>query len=240
MVNQSEAVLREFNLYPVWVRRDLPVEAVLPVELSEQIIASTDTVLTAPVDFPKVDPSAADWPRLTKMVQDCQACDMRAGCQQTVMGAGDRQADWLIVAGEMSVEEAESGQVLVGAVGKLFDNILAAMHLKRETKVYLTHSQKCYSARAAILSKVQMASCLPYLQREIALVQPKIILVLGETAARALLGEAVPRGTLTHYQHIPLLVIDHPADLLRKPETKAQAWRDLQLAVATVAGQNPA
>ena len=227
MVNQSEAVLREFNLYPVWVRRDLPVEAVLPVELN----VATEAVLSAPAVLPKVDPSAADWPTLTKMVQDCQACDRRAGCQQTVMGAGDQQADWLIVAGEMSVEEAESGQVLVGAVGKLLDNILAAMQLKRDTNVYLTHSQKCYSANSAIPTPLQMATCLPYLQREIALIQPKIILVLGETAARALLGENVPRGTLTQYEKIPLLVIDHPADLLLKPENKAQAWRDLQLVI---------
>jgi len=232
MVNQSEAVLREFNLYPVWVRRGLPVEAVLPVELN----VATEAVLSAPAVLPKVDPSAADWPTLTKMVQDCQACDRRAGCQQTVMGTGDQQADWLIVAGEMSAEEADSGQVLVGAAGKLLDNMLAAIQLKRGSKVYLTHSQKCYSASSAIPTPLQMATCLPYLQREIALVQPKIILLMGETVAKALLGEAVPRGTLTQYEKTPLLVIDHPADLLLNPANKANAWRDLQLAVTTVAG----
>ena len=178
-----------------------------------------------------------DWPELKQKVRDCDLCKLRADCTQTVSGSGDENADWMFV-GEASGEAEEaSGLPLVGPAGRLLENMLLAIKLKRE-QVYITNVIKCRPPEDRHPHVGEIAACLPYLKRQIALVQPKLIVALGKTAASALLETDATitslRGTLHDYKDIPLIVTFHPAYLLRSPHEKARAWEDLCLAVATM------
>ena len=239
MVNQSEAVLRELNLYPLWVRRSVPATAALPaVEPVSTVSIPAETGL--PVVVAQNDLSQLNWETLKQQVRDCQACQLRAGCRQTVLGVGDEHAEWLFVGEGPGADEDEQGEPFVGQAGKLLDNMLAAIKLQRGKNVYIANIVKCRPPNNRLPEKQEVASCLPYLQQQIALIKPKLIVALGKTAATALLGNEASlgsmRGKLHHYQDIPLLVTYHPAYLLRTPSEKAKSWDDLRLAVATMAG----
>ena len=123
----------------------------------------------------------------------------------------------------------------MGEAGKLFDNMLSAMKLKRSKNVFIRHVVKCRPPENRTPEADEIASCMPYLQRQIALIQPKIIVALGKTAATSLLGYDATlhslRGKLHHYQGIPLIVTFDPAYLLRTPLEKASAWQDICLAL---------
>jgi len=178
------------------------------------------------------------WPKLKSMVSECTACGLRAGCTQTVFGSGDEQADWLFVGEGPGADEDAQGEPFVGQAGKLLDNMLAAIKLKRDKNVYIGNVVKCRPHDNRAPHADEIASCLPYLQRQIELVQPKLIVALGKTAADALLGRddtiASMRGKLHDYRGIPLVATYHPAHLLRTPLDKAKVWEDLCMAVATM------
>jgi uracil-DNA glycosylase len=235
---RDENVLRELNLHPLWVRRGLPaaVEAMpatsVPVaELQPAVPVSVEALSPA---IPSATLSQ-DWPELKQKVHDCTACKLRAGCTQTVFGVGDEQADWLFVGEGPGADEDEQGEPFVGQAGKLLDNMLAAIKLKRGDNVYIANIVKCRPPGNRTPEPDEIATCLPYLQRQIALIKPKLIVALGKTAATALLGRDAPlgslRGAVHEYQGIPLLVTYHPAYLLRSPAEKAKAWQDLCFAV---------
>lgn len=238
---RDENVLREMNLYPLWVRKNAPAASATSAEeilqvvpeaishLEKGVVASLPPQSEAPVmNLPQRE--AAGWPSLKQAVTDCTACQLRAGCAQTVLGAGDEHADWLFV-GEHPVELHEDES-------KLLTNMLAAIQLKRGAHTYLTHVIKCRPAQDSHPTSEEIATCLPYLQQQIALIKPKLIVALGKTAAMTLLGKDVPlgslRGSLHDYQGTPVLVTYHPAYLLRAPAEKARAWEDLKLAVKTM------
>jgi uracil-DNA glycosylase family 4 len=246
-MDRREAILRELNLYPLWVRRDrpaptagnpLPVEAVAesvpPVVagLEAQIVsADADTSISVP-------DTALDglgWPELKQRVHDCTACKLRAGCSQTVFGVGDENADWLFVGEGPGADEDVKGEPFVGQAGKLLDNMLLAIKLKRGNNVYIANVVKCRPPGNRAPAADEVASCLPYLQRQIELIKPKLIVALGKVASNALLGRdatlASLRGKLHDYRGIPLIVTYHPAYLLRSPTEKAKAWQDLCLSV---------
>ena len=178
---------------------------------------------------------ASTWPELKQQVRDCQRCGLRAACTQTVFGVGDELADWLFVGDMPRADEDALGEPFVGEAGKLLDNMLAAIKLKRGKNVYIANVVKCRPADDSHPQADEIAQCLPYLQRQIELVQPKVIVALGKVAATNLLGEEVAldalRGSLHDYCGIPVIVTYHPAYLLRKPTAKAQAWQDLCFAV---------
>jgi DNA polymerase len=163
---------------------------------------------------------------------------LRAGCTQTVFGVGDEKADWLFVGEGPGADEDARGEPFVGQAGKLLDNMLLAIQLKRGNKVYIANVVKCRPPGNRVPEADEAATCMPYLRQQIALIQPKVIVALGKTAANALLGNQSTlgslRGTLHHYQNIPLVVTYHPAYLLRSPAEKAKTWQDLCLAVAQV------
>ena len=236
---RDEAVLRELNLYPLWVRRDAPVAAVIapvaavPVE-EEQAVS---VVPSGPVQQSSADSPIAslDWSALKQKVHDCTACKLRAGCTQTVFGVGDEQADWLFVGEGPGADEDARGEPFVGQAGKLLDNMLAAIKLKRGDNVYIANIVKCRPPDNRTPEPDEITTCLPYLQNQIALIKPKLIVALGKTAATSLLGRDATlgslRGTLHEYQGVPLIVTYHPAYLLRSPAEKAKAWQDLRLAL---------
>jgi DNA polymerase len=178
------------------------------------------------------------WPQLKEAVRDCTACRLRAGCTQTVFGVGDEGADWLFVGEGPGADEDAQGEPFVGQAGKLLDNMLLAIKLKRGENVYIANIVKCRPPNNRNPAADEIAQCLPYLHRQIELIQPKLIVALGKTAATSLLGHdatlASLRGTLHEYHGIPLIVTYHPAYLLRSPSEKAKAWQDLRLAASSL------
>ncbi len=175
-----------------------------------------------------------DWPRLKQTVHDCNTCGLRAGCTQTVFGTGDEQADWLFVGEGPGEDEDARGEPFAGQAGRLLDNMLLALKLKRSRNVYIANVVKCRPPDNRVPHVDEVAACLPYLQRQIQLIQPKVIVALGKTAATALLGSHAALGPLRGHVHdylgTPLIATYHPAYLLRSPQDKAKAWRDLCLA----------
>ncbi|MEI7457476.1 MAG: uracil-DNA glycosylase [Nitrosomonadales bacterium] len=175
-----------------------------------------------------------DWPELEQKVHDCTECKLRQNCTQTVFGTGDIHARWLFVGEAPGAEEDERGEPFVGASGRLLDNMLMAIGLKR-SEVYIANVIKCRPVDDRHPHVGEIAACLPYLKRQIGLLQPAVIVALGKTAASALLETdatiASMRGSVHDYKGIPLVVTYHPAYLLRSPLEKARAWQDLSLAL---------
>jgi uracil-DNA glycosylase len=258
-MDRREAILRELNLYPQWVRRGqtVPLEAgqQLPFVPTAEAIIPKDSEVTAPLELavplestvieqqsrPSTQVEKLDWPELKQQVRDCTACSLRAGCTQTVFGVGDEKADWLFVGEGPGADEDALGEPFVGQAGKLLDNMLAAIKLKRGKNVYIANIVKCRPPGNRNPEANEIAQCLPYLERQIALIQPRLIVALGKVAANALLGRdatiASLRGMLHDYHGIPLIVTYHPAYLLRSPSEKAKAWQDLCFAVRSLHGE---
>ena len=234
---RDDEVLRELNLYPLWVRRDAPLPAQPAVGLKPDPQGAAGLVGRT-----SVRQVVADWATLKQQVRDCSACALRAGCTQTVFGVGDEHADWLFVGEGPGAEEDARGEPFVGQAGQLLDNMLAAIQLKRGDNVYIANIVKCRPPANRTPAPDEIATCLPYLRQQIALIRPKLIVALGKTAATALLGRDVPlgslRGTVHDCQGTPLVVTYHPAYLLRSPAEKAKAWQDLCLARATLQPSN--
>lgn len=155
-----------------------------------------------------------------------------------MFGVGDENADWLFVGEGPGADEDERGEPFVGQAGKLLDNMLAAIKLKRGNNVYIANIVKCRPPANRVPEADEVAACMPYLKQQIALIKPKLIVALGKTAATSLLGKEATlgalRGKLYDYHGTPLLVTYHPAYLLRSPAEKAKAWEDLQLALGTM------
>ena len=195
----------------------------------------------APVVIPRSDVAELDWSALKQRVSECTACKLRAGCTQTVFGVGDEQADWLFVGEGPGAEEDALGEPFVGQAGKLLDNMLIAIRLKRGKNVYIANIVKCRPPGNRNPDAEEIAACLPYLQRQIELIRPKLIVALGKVASNALLGRdatlASLRGKLHDYHGTPLIVTYHPAYLLRSPNEKAKAWQDLTMAVRVGRGE---
>ncbi|MBU2759681.1 uracil-DNA glycosylase [Acidithiobacillus sulfurivorans] len=186
--------------------------------------------------------SASDWRDLQIMVNNCRACSLGETRQHAVFGAGNPRGSWLFVGEAPGAEEDRRGEAFVGRGGQLLDNMLKAMDLTRQQDVYIANVLKCRPPNNRDPLGPEVQSCLPFLQRQIALLQPRIIVALGRFAAQSLLQVTTPIGQLrgqTHqYQNIPLIVTYHPAYLLRSPLEKRKAWEDLQLAVQVYSAQS--
>lgn len=171
------------------------------------------------------------WDELKRAVSDCQACPLHQTRTRTVFGVGDEAADWLFVGEGPGAEEDRQGEPFVGQAGKLLDNMLGAIGLKRGENVYIANTVKCRPPGNRNPEPGEVAACEPYLSRQIALIQPRLIVALGKVAAQRLLGEdhsiASLRGRLHRCHGIPLIVTYHPAYLLRNLPDKAKAWEDL-------------
>jgi DNA polymerase len=236
---RDEAVLRELNLYPLWGRRGAPAaagaEVAAPVPAGEARPVSASSGEPEPRRPDTSQTASLDWPELKQRVHDCTACKLRAGCTQTVFGVGDEKAEWLFVGEGPGADEDAKGEPFVGQAGKLLDNMLAAIKLKRGSNVYIANIVKCRPPGNRTPEADEIATCLPYLQQQIALIKPKLIVALGKTAATSLLGKDATlgsmRGNIHSYNDVPLIVTYHPAYLLRSPAEKAKAWQDLCFAV---------
>jgi DNA polymerase len=223
----------------MWVRKEITAHSEqASVEVSQEVDVQP-VVDVAPVKAIRHEEKgiapASDWDELKAQVKDCTACKLREGCTQTVFGVGDENADWLFVGEGPGADEDERGEPFVGQAGKLLDNMLASIKLKRGTNVYIANIVKCRPPNNRAPEPNEVATCLPYLKQQIALIKPKLIVALGKTAATSLLGKEATlgsmRGTLHDFEGTPLLVTYHPAYLLRSPAEKAKAWQDLCMAV---------
>lgn len=202
-----------------------------------------------------------DWSTLHSTVSGCQACTLCGARQNTVFGVGAPakngqapQVDWLIVGETPGEDEDREGEPFVGQAGKLLDNMLGAMKLSRTSEhpaeggVFITNVLKCRPPGSRNPKPEEVAQCLPYLERQVALLQPKMIVAMGRLAMQALLRYSVPevdstplgkfRGRVHHYQNVPVVVTYHPAYVLRNLPEKAKVWADLCLAMAHVKGSD--
>jgi len=203
-------------------------------------VASTPQMLSVPiVDISNLPEGIArmDWAQLQPAVASCTGCGLSQSRQQAILGEGLASADWMIVGDAPGEEEDQAARSFAGAAGQLLDNMLKALSLTRE-QVYLTHALKCRTPVGRNASQVEVSHCATYLARQVALVQPKVILAMGRTAALALLQSAEPLGKLRSqvqsFRGVPVVVTYPPAYLLRNQADKAKAWADLCVAASLV------
>ncbi|MHB9101119.1 MAG: uracil-DNA glycosylase [Sulfuricella sp.] len=217
MTGRRELFLQEMGLGPVWHVRGVSADA------------------------PGLgDAGAMDWVELKAAVAGCTACELHKSRTRTVFGAGDENADWLFIGEAPGADEDAQGEPFVGQAGKLLDNMLKSIGLKRGDNVYIANVVKSRPPSNRNPLPDEIAACMPYLKRQIELIQPKLIITLGKIASETLLGReatiASLRGKVHAYQGIPLIVTYHPAYLLRTLQDKAKAWEDLCLAKQTMQG----
>jgi len=231
-------------------------QPVAPIAAAPRPAASVRPVAAAPVPVTVVSAPDAlplppgvdqmDWDTLQATVADCRACGLCQSRKNTVFGVGDRRARWMVIGEAPGEHEDLQGEPFVGQAGKLLDNMLKAIGLSRAVEgekdgqhgVYIANTLKCRPPGNRNPEPVELQTCAPYLVRQVALVQPQIILAMGRFAVQSLLQTTEPigklRGRVHSYQGVPVVVTYHPAYLLRNPADKAKAWADLVLALQTV------
>jgi uracil-DNA glycosylase family 4 len=188
--------------------------------------------------FLERSPPAGDWPALRDQVASCTACDLCKTRTQTVFGVGDTRAEWLVIGEAPGGEEDRQGEPFVGRAGQLLNAMLLAIGLPRE-QVFIANILKCRPPGNRDPRPEEVARCLPFLTQQIALLKPRIILVVGRVAAQTLLATDAPLARLRGRVHAfgeadtPMVVTYHPAYLLRTPADKRKAWEDLKFARAT-------
>lgn len=260
---RREELLHEMGLSPIWRLRNatdasdtgvaVETEAVpLPAEAADRAIAAApaapsyaEAASSAPA-VPTVSTPATtsavpagvgsmNWPELEQAVAQCRACGLCERRKQAVLGVGDRHPDWMFIGEGPGADEDEQGEPFVGQAGKLLDAMLGAIDLARGRGVYIGNAVKCRPPGNRTPEAGEMATCKPYLERQIALLQPKLIVLLGRAAVQTILASDRPLASLRGRRHeynlngqaIPVVVTYHPAYLLRNLPDKALAWEDL-------------
>jgi uracil-DNA glycosylase family 4 len=265
MTIQSErnaAFLDEIGVGPTWVRRNGTAlecdESEEPIVVSENVTIThaspvsasaweADSVTTEIASSSEETSIATmNWVQLKAAVSSCVQCGLCKKRTNTVFGVGDEKAKWLFVGEGPGRNEDAQGEPFVGPAGKLLDNMLLSLGLKRGANAYIANIVKCRPTDANGKDRPPTSdetdACMPYLQRQIALIQPTVIVALGKTAALALLKRdpetsvSALRGTVHRYADLPLIVTYHPAYLLRSPADKRKTWDDLCLATKTYSG----
>jgi len=227
IVKREEARLRELGLWPP--------HGLVPRAPSSAPVTPPEPAGPAEHAPPSAAASAIatlDWPGLESAIRACEACGLCRSRKQAVPGIGSRSARVLVVGEAPGAEEDQRGEPFVGRAGELLDQMLLAIGLDRR-RVYIANVLKCRPPENRNPSPDEVEACSPFLRRQIALLQPAVILALGSFAARTLLGGEGKVGALrggSHvYEGIPVVVSYHPAYLLRSPQEKLRAWEDLCL-----------
>ena len=176
----------------------------------------------------------SNWVKLEKKVSNCKNCELHKTRTQTVFGCGNEQSDWLFIGEAPGKDEDLKGEPFVGRAGRLLNEVIFSLGLKRE-EVYIANILKCRPPNNRDPSQDEIQSCTTYLEQQIKMISPKIIIAVGRVAAQHLLNTdltmAKLRGTVHSYgsESIPLITISHPAYLLRSPSKKYKVWSDLQV-----------
>jgi DNA polymerase len=256
MSSRREEILKELGLWPVWRLRTAaaaPTEPAAPPQppavarvaqsapapvKPAGVRAPVEPAPALPLDARAAEIMRMDWLQLKASVAGCTACPLHKGRNKTVFGVGDEQAEWLFIGEGPGAAEDAKGEPFVGQAGKLLDNMLAAIGLKRGDNVYIANVVKCRPPGNRNPEPGEAAQCEPYLRRQMELIKPKLIVALGKVAAVNLLRReatiASLRGKVLEYQGTPLIITYHPAYLLRSLPDKAKAWEDLCFAVETM------
>ncbi len=237
-MSRRESTLREMGLGPIWRLRDRPAEVEAPGAVAPRLTLEEPAPVVA--DDRAACIAAMGWDELKTAVADCRACGLCQARKQAVLGVGDVEADWLVVGEGPGAEEDERGEPFVGQAGKLLDAMLEAIDLKRGNNVYIGNAVKCRPPGNRTPEPAETATCWPFLERQIELIKPKLIVALGRPAAQTLLQSEVKistsRGRLFDYRGIPVVITYHPAYLLRTLPDKARAWEDLCFMRRTMRG----
>ncbi|MBT8092148.1 MAG: uracil-DNA glycosylase [Gammaproteobacteria bacterium] len=216
--HQRRAYLQAMGI-DVWLPRDAAEDDAPPAEVHAEA-------------------QGMDWEALATCVASCTRCSLAESRTHTVFGVGNRQADWLIIGEAPGAEEDRRGEPFVGRAGKLLDQMLRALGESRDS-VFIANILKCRPPNNRDPKADETAACRGYLQRQIELLQPSIILAVGRIAAQTLLESSEPVGRMRGRPHefngIPLVVTYHPAYLLRSPSQKKKSWQDLCLAAKLAA-----
>lgn len=256
-----EAMLREMGITPVWKARSgapaVQVQAVpaqTPAAAAPRVAeppprqaivareapvpAGAAAIAPVTVDASRIEHIARmDWPELKATVASCTACGLAQGRNKTVFGVGDEKADWMIIGEAPGAEEDARGEPFVGQAGRLLDSMLAALEMRREVNIYIANVLKCRPPGNRNPEPMEVAQCSAHLLRQVALIEPKLIILMGRFAAQTLLNSdasiASMRGRLFQYQGTPAIVTYHPAYLLRNLPDKSKAWQDLLFARKT-------
>ena len=213
------------GLGPLWLRRGGPIE---PGQ-----VVDTDAHLRRRQDI-----ASLGWEPLQDAVTTCTACDLARSRTRTVFGTGPSHPRWLVVGGIPDAGEDAVGEPFVARAGKLLDAMLAALGLSRSHDVFVADALKCRAPGDRAPSPDEVVCCRPFIERQIALLAPRLILVAGRTAGRSLLGPDFAPAASRGRRHaisiegrdVPVVVTHHPNDLLTSAELKAEVWADLCLA----------
>jgi uracil-DNA glycosylase family 4 len=221
-----------------WTLRSDTAVATMPAQVLVSTIARADEgqrLTDAGIETSLARESGLDWTALRARVSVCMRCSLSATRTQTVFGVGSQTANWLIVGEAPGAEEDRQGEPFVGRAGQLLNSMLRAVGLARE-QVYIANVLKCRPPGNRDPNPNEAAECLPYLEQQIALLKPKILLAVGRISAQNLLRTDKTLGSLRQQVHrfglsqVPVVVTYHPAYLLRAPTDKRKAWEDLKLA----------
>lgn len=244
-----EQMLAEMGITPIWRLRESGAAAPADGAVDKPPPAETPAPVAVASETVPVAVDALEWRELAARVADCKACGLYEQRKQAVLGVGDLHPDWLFIGEGPGAEEDVKGEPFVGQAGKLLDNMLATLDLARGNKVYIGNAVKCRPPGNRTPEAAEMAACWPWLERQIELLRPKIIVLLGKAAVHAVLHDdkslASMRGKRFEYRGIPVVVTYHPAYLLRNLPDKAKAWEDLLFArrclreTGAVAGELP-
>lgn len=228
---------------PVWLPKAMalatPESPVLPVAGESAVAASvTPELFPAPPAQQGLAVEACanlSWQELAQAVQGCTRCDLAKTRTQTVFGMGNPQAAWMIIGEAPGAEEDRQGEPFVGKAGQLLNQMLQAIRMPRES-VYIANVLKCRPPNNRDPKPDEATNCRGYLERQIELVNPALIVVVGRIAAQNLLQTNEPLARLRGKEHLaplsrtPVIVTYHPAYLLRQPADKRKAWQDLLFA----------
>jgi len=251
MDSRRLAYLRALDI-DVWERRALePVpsldgrDAIAPVVPHNVPHSEPHIVSAAPLaravepqrEAPRSDVAELGWDALEQAVRGCQRCSLQQSRTQAVFGVGNRTAQWFVIGEAPGADEDRQGEPFVGRAGQLLNSMLRSMGLPRE-QVFIANILKSRPPNNRDPRPEEVRACIPYLYRQIELVNPRLILCVGRIAAQTLLDTDTPIGKLRGKLHHlasgrPMIVTYHPAYLLRSPAEKRKAWGDLVLAMQT-------
>ena len=206
-----------------------PAAAIAPPASTVRVVSEARAPVAGERGRPDV--AAMDWDALEAAVHACTACGLCKQRKQAVFGVGHRSAPWLFVGEGPGADEDAQGEPFVGQAGRLLDSMLAALGLARGREVYIANVVKCRPPGNRTPLPDEAAACAAFLDRQIELIRPKLIVAMGKTAVLRFLNTEASLGSLRgrahRYRDIPLVVTYHPAYLLRTLPDKAKAWEDL-------------
>ncbi len=227
LIRQGRAVLQELQ---EWGFESVPVAT---VETSPLVESSAEEKPAAGVSCP--DPLA----ELEASLQGCQLCPLCQERKNIVFGQGNPQADLVLVGEAPGREEDERGYPFVGEAGRLLEKILFAMNLQRKD-VYICNVIKCRPPHNRDPEAREIATCEQFLQRQLEIIRPRLVVTLGRFAAHTLLQTAEPisrlRGHWKEYRGIAVMPTFHPAYLLRNPAGKREVWQDMKQVMQRLQG----